>query len=491
MISIQVSGEFIDLDSRASFSLSASSPFFTRDSIPGSKIYNISAQITPLNQRVFGFSEKIDNSNRGKLFEDVRVFFSGQLWKVGTFKLRDVSDAYNFSFHTDSGDIQLKIQNKSMPGADLGTGAIELNTSEIYPVANHVFFPVDAINFYGENGEVNSNFGGVINDYDAVNGRLLNSQIDGDEYAIVPYPYLLYVLERLFQSLGYYGLEGDWIENENIRRVVIYNNTDLEHLDLAIDSITYNRHIANVGIGSFLIDVAIFFGVVPQINPVTKRVAMVEIKEWLTDPNYKDWNSVASRAFKIEPNQSDGFKFELTPDSGDSLYDKDPDWKNLVIGNGAEVITAQVGIMEMITTVRAATGGEWTIPHTLQTGVSEAYELGIDNRSALRFMLFNGLVNDSLGNAYPQGHVLRPGFSLRLDGVDGIVERCYSEYVEWKTYSELVERTIDLSISELMRFDFKNKVMADEMKWLIEEYKASVNKDGLKATSVKMWKVKN
>lgn len=490
MINIQVGDEYIDIDERASFSLSAFSPFFTRDSIPGSKIYNVSAKITPRNQRIFGFSEQLNNTARGKEYADVKVFFFGLLWKVGTFKLRDVNNAYNFSFHTDSGDIQLKIKNRKMPGADLGIMPMALNTTEIYPTANHVFFPVKNPEFYGD---ANPNFNGIINDYNQASGIPFNNEDDSvtNEFGMVPFPFLLHLLDSLFKSLGYYGIDGDWVNDDNIKRVVVYNNVDVEHLSVHAGSVTYNKHVPDVGIGSFLIDVAIFFGVVPKINPVTKKVTMVTIKDWLTSTQYTDISSKVGRGFKLEPNDSDGFKFEMTPDDSDPLFDSDPDWKSLQFGNGSEEIKTEAGIMEMITEIRASTGGEWTIPYSMQPGVSETYGLSVDNRSSLRFMIFNGLVNDSLGNPYPQGHILRPGFSLRWDGEDGIVNRCYSEYMDWKSYTELVERTVDFSISELLKFDFEGKVMADDMKWIISEYSGSVNfQNGMKPTSVKMWKVK-
>ena len=80
-------------------------------------------------------------------------------------------------------------------------------------------------------------------------------------------------------------------------------------------------------------------------------------------------------------------------------------------------------------------------------------------------MLFDGIKTDSLGNTYPAGHYMRAGFSLRWAGADGIVARCYSEWMDWKSYTEYMERTVELTLVELLQLDTERKVMIDNLKW--------------------------
>src|SRR5690606_38690518 len=111
------------------------------------------------------------------------------------------------------------------------------------------------------------------------------------------FPYLLYILDTLFKDMGYHGITGAWKEDLNIRRVVIYNNYDLRE-----STITYNRHVPAIGVGSFLIDVAIYFGITYKVNPVTKYVEIIRIKDWLNDQTYTDLNNRANSAYKMDPN---------------------------------------------------------------------------------------------------------------------------------------------------------------------------------------------
>jgi hypothetical protein len=485
MIAVEVLDEFIDLADNTSIGIEGSSPFISRDIIPGIKVLNITAKKTPRNQRIFGFAEMLNNVDRKKEFKNVRVYFHNLLWKTGTFILRQASDdGYNFSFHTDAGEIQTQIKNRTLSGLDLGTASNDYNTSLIYPDANHVFFPVRNPDFYGDK---NTDYKGYVNYYH--NGQLAQNTT-ANHYNLVPFPYLLYVLEKTFQQLGYYGIEGAWTEEENIRRVVIYNNYDLAELSAGINqfgsTITYNKHVPAISVGAFLIDVAIFFGITYKINPVTKKVQIIRLKDFLTNPAYKDLQRKAAAKAPITPNDSDGFSFVMSPDSGDKYFEADPDWLTYIIGNGAEEIKADASTLQVLDNTDSINARTWTIPHTQQKGAGDVFALG-EGKIPLRFLVFNGMQTTSDGQQYPQGHYLRPGFSLRWDGDTGIVNRCYKEYVAWKSYTEKVERDVRMDLLDLLQLDFEQKVMMDNLKFFVTDFRASVSyRNGIGTTKINL-----
>lgn len=484
MITVEVNEQPIDINQSTAFNIGARSPFTSPGELWGPKVYNVSALDSALNNRIFSFSKLLNNTARVRSYPDTQVKFGDLIWKIGTLKLRDYNDAYNFSFHTDTGDIEARIKNRSLPGVDFGQAVSDLNVSAIYPAANHVYFTVKNPNFYGTKNEP---YSGYVNLYDPVAGRLFNPTDDGDEYNLTPFPFLLYVLDTLFKDLGYFGIEGDWTEDENIRRVVIYNNYDHRTAN-----IIYNRHLPPISVGSFLIDVAIFFGITYKVNPLTRKVEIVTIKEWLNNQSYTDLNNRANRSYKLEPNENDGFRFSMRADSSDKLFQDAPDWMDLVIGNGSEILETQASPLAMITE-DSPFGGSWTIPQVDQEGSGPAFDLGLETRGGLRFMLFDGMNTDSLGNSYPQGHYLRTGFSLRWDGVDGIVERCYTEWMDWKSYTEYMERTVELTLVELLQLDTERKVMIDNLKWVVDEYDASIQASGKVnriKTALKLYSIK-
>lgn len=496
MITISVNDEFIDISDSASFSIEGDSPFLNPGDIPGVKVYNVSALNTPNNQRVFGFSEKLNNTDRGKEFANVKIYFYNLLWKIGTFKLRNAGlDGYKFSFHTDAGDLQLKIKNRNITDIDMGTIANDYNHTLIYPDANHVFFTVKNTAFYDDK---NPDYVGYINLYNTAAARFYTNVDDGgglNKYTIMPFPYLLFVLNSIFTDLGYYGMEGDWTTDDNIKRTVIINQYAMDSVNAGVNEflsdITYNRHVPDEGIGSFLIDVAVFFGITYKINPLTKKVTIIRIGDWLANQSYIDYTDKAGRKYNLEPNEYDGATFTMEAASDDALMDPEPVWLTHKEGNGQEKVETEASPLAMITENHPVTGGEWTIPHTEQAGVGGEFGMDIEPKSGLRFMLFTGTSQDGTGADYPQGHYLKAGFSLRWGGADGIVERSYRDWLTWKAYTELVEREVSLNVIELLQIDPENKVMLDNMKYVVGNYKSSISyRNGVRSVKMQTYSVK-
>jgi hypothetical protein len=484
MIRITVDERDIDINESASFTIGGRSPFTSPGELFGPKVYNVSALDSKRNALTFAFASLLNNTGRQKSYDNVQIYFGDLLWKIGVFRMRDFNQAYNFSFHSDAGDIEARIKNRTLVGMDLGEVTSDMNTTAIYPDANHVYFTVKNPNFYkGKNPLYN----GYINRYNSAGARLFNPVDDGDAYTLTPFPYLLFLLDTIFKDLGYFGITGEWVQDENIRRVVVYNNYDQR-----TDTITYNRHVPPVSVGSFLIDVAIYFGVTFIVNPKTRLVEIKPIKDWLTNQAYTDLNNRANAAYKIEPNDTDGFRFWMREDGADELIRNNPTWMDIRVGNGSRLVETGASPLTMITEENPA-GATWTIPQVDQAGSGPDFELDLESRGGLRFMLFDGMQTDSLGNSYPQGHFLRSGFSLRWGGADGIIERCYTEWMDWQSYTEYMERTVELTLVELLQLDTERKVMIDNLKWVVDEYEASIQTRGTAErvkTNLKLYSIK-
>ena len=455
MISLLVNDETVDITDNASFNIGASSPFLNPGEISGSKIYNLAARKTRRNQKIFSFAEQLNNIARVKEFRNATIKFYNLLWKQGTLKLRDFSGNYNLSFHSDAGDIGIKIKNRKLPDIDLGTVPADGNMTSAYPTANHIHLKVKAPDFYGDK---NLDYGGIINNHD---GIALYTNSTTNQYNIVPFPFLLFVLTKVFQDLGYYGIEGSWTEDLDVRRVVLYNNYDLASMSGGINvfgtTITYANHVPNISVGSFLIDTAIMFGITYIVNPVTKKVRIERIKDWLNNPAYLNLNGRASGNYKLEPNQNDGFSFFMS--NGNDPFVERKGWLTHKLGNGAEEVKTEAGTLEH----------DGIDPITGETGRGPAFELDTDNQSALRFLLHTGPGT---------GHYLKTGFSLRWSGADGIAARCYQEWMDWKSYTEAVEREVDLNVVELLQLDLERKIMIDNLKYVVGEYQGSISNDG-------------
>jgi len=485
MIAVSIAGQKIDISQSASLTIGARSPYTVPGELYGPKVYNVAALDNSVNNKVFNFSKLLNNTSRVRTYPDTEIRFGDLLWKVGTFKFRDYSGGYNFSFHTDAGDIETRIQNRKLTDLDFVTVPKDLNFTDIYPAANHAHFTVKNPLFYDT--EASPDYVGYTNLYDSSTNRIYNPSDDGNNYAVTPYPFLLFILNAVFRDLGYFGIEGPWTEEDAIKRVVIFNNYDQRGGD-----IEYAKHLPPISIGSFLIDTAIFFGITYVVNPITRKVRIERIRDWLLDPAYTNLNQRANKNYKLEPNESDGFTFRMTADSEDKALDTVPGWMESRTGSGAMLTEVQASPLRMLSEV-SPYGGDWDIPYVEQTGSGPALEMEPLPRGGLRFMFFEGIGQDSLGNDFPVGHYLRTGMSLRWEGADGILARCYSEWMDWKSYTEYMERTVELTLVELLQLDTSRKVMIDNLKWVVEEYEASISADGRAdriKTSLKIYSIK-
>jgi hypothetical protein len=65
--------------------------------------------------------------------------------------------------------------------------------------------------------------------------------------------------------------------------------------------------------------------------------------------------------------------------------------------------------------------------------------------------------------------------------------------MNWKSYTEYMERTVDLTLVQLLQLDTERKVMIDELKWVVDEYEASISgkaSGGRIKTNLKLYSVK-
>jgi len=488
MVGFELNNSFLLLDPGAVIRIDRLNSILEPGFMPGDVVLSVRFPRVATNQKLFGFAEELSLTNRSNIWKDVNCYLHKILWKRGTLKLRDVQpDYYEMSFHAGNGELQLKLENRTMPGLNLGTEVVNLQTVVVYPTVNHIFFPLKNIDFYSGN---NNDFKGYVNYYHN-GGFKANTALN--EYNRVPFPFLLYVLDRTFVELGYYGIAGSWTTDADIKRVVIYNSYSLDSLNgsglnVFSGSVVYNRHVPDIGIGDFIIDVAIFFGIVFVPNEKTGYVDVVRIRDILKDTGFS--KVVTSNEASFIPNEANGYYFVQMVDDGDVTLERNNYWTTYQQGNRKEVVETQAGAVNTIFETDVINARDWTVPEVQQPGVSTAFDLGIDNRAMLRFMIYNGEQNDSLFNAYPQGSYATPTMSLRWEGTNGLVATNYTEWMAFKDKTVAVERKLKMTITDFLTLDVSKKVMADRLLYLFSSVGAEISfANGIGAIDCTMLKV--
>lgn len=499
MINFYLRHQPLDLFDNASYAIEARSPLFEAQAIPGTRVYSFNVPATKANQRLFKFAERTGRHTGGanieqQTFPDAEIYLFGTRWRTGTLKLREASsEGYSLSFHTDAGDLAARIAKKRLTDLDLGTDVLNFNADPdaIYPQRKYALFPVKNPAFYGD---ANSDFGGYVNDY---SGGQFATNTAVNAQTIVPFPFLLYVLNRVAGQLGYLGVSGPWTQEEDVRRLVIYNTYALDELFGNINTfrtqITYTNHVPPVEVGKFLVAVKNLFGLAIFINPRTRYLEFVRLTDVLALSGFSDYSRLSTAKHTLTPNESDGFALGLGKDSGDEIYKSPNPVQTQFIasqtyrsGNGAESFEAPIGTLFALTEEKD--GRQWTIPQSQQGGNSSAYE--IENPFSLRLLFYKGLQTDSQGNAYPQASAEGNHYKLGYTGFNGLYERCWRPWLDFLSVTQQVETTFNFHAPEIMRLDFRHKIMRQHVKYFIKDYKLSITRQGIRPAQVTLQKVR-
>lgn len=498
MISFHLRHQPLDLFDNASYAVEGRSPLFAAQAIPGTRVYSFTVPLTKNNQRIFRFAERIGSAESPQqVFPDAELFLYGTRWRSGTLRLREASlNSYSLSFHTDAGDLAARIAKQRLTDLDLGTEVLNLNADPeaIYPQRKYALFPVKNPAFYGD---VNADFGGYVNDYA---GGQFNTNTSVNTNTITPFPFLLYVLSRVAQQLGYLGISGPWTDEEDVRRLVIYNTYALDELfdgslNVYQDQINFANHVPAIEVGKFLVAIKNLFGLSIFINPRTRYLEFVRLNDSLGFPAVYDHSKLTSAEYTLTPNESDGFALGLSKDNGDELYKTLPhDEQTLRLGNGAESFETAAGTLFEVR--QEHNGREWTIPQAQQAGNSPAYldengALALKNDFGLRLLFYRGLQPDSQGNRYPQGSPNGNYYKLFYQGPNGLYERCYRPWLDFLTATQQVETSFRFRAPQVMSLDFRDKIIANHIKYFIKDYKLSITRTGIRPAKVTLQKVRS
>jgi hypothetical protein len=195
---------------------------------------------------------------------------------------------------------------------------------EIYPSVDYAFFPIKNPDAY----ESNSEYQGYINYYH--DGSIaVNHDLTGDslKFPICLFPYMLYVLKKIFEEHDFTH-HGSFLEGSEIKRLVIYNNYLLDDFALGDFSVNFNRwarqfniqnHVPDISIGEFLKALKNFFSLGFFFDFKKNDVEIIPLKEILQSKEYDDMTHMCEPNNDIEMREGDGFTIKYERDGNDEL----------------------------------------------------------------------------------------------------------------------------------------------------------------------------
>lgn len=497
MIGLSIGYNFLELEANASVTLEIQNPFFNNEAVPGTVSFPMSAPVHPVNQKLLQFPELVAATSRKQVFEDARIWVKGLLWKRGTLKLRPSTDRrYNFNLLTDAGEIMEAFRGKRLDELDLGTDTLNYNVvGGTYPTYNYALFPVLNTLFYGDK---NPDFLGYLNYY-RNGGFRANSTVN--QYALVPFPYLAYLLTKLFENIGF-TVTGDWIASPEISRVCVFNNYALDaltgNLNTYASAIDFRNHVPEMTVGKFLVAVQNFFAVAYCFDPIKKQVKITPYSEAVNSSLVKDMTHKVSDNYGWQPSDYRGYTLQQRLDGQDDLTEElDSEWAEKRLDDGEQPIATDASAMFDYTGADSITPSrQWRVPYLKQPGSSTEFGLGIF-RHSLRFVNYLGMQNGSDGQAYPMGSWGTQNFlgggvpgamGLRWD--DGLYSSQWQDWLDFTSKGEQYPREVRLDITDLLSLNPARKWVIDYHRYLWRKIRVTVdNKTGIRPAQVDLVKV--
>jgi hypothetical protein len=236
-------------------------------------------------------------------------------------------------------------------------------------------------------------------------------------YHLVPFPYLTWVLERVFEWLGL-SVVSSFLEQEEIKRRVLYNNVALESLlDRPVSGVVVNvaDHLPRMKVLDFLKAIRKHFALQLDFNSREQQVVIRSFREIQERDDYQDLTRwLVNESMTLDPPAVSGYTVKF---AGDDPIDKEVKrLESSTVGDGDKGVTDEVGTMTMQRQQRMNAAGEsitsaWLVPASKQAGNVRGFlykeaDGYIENSElkedfGIRMMTYRGFQKDSTGALYP------------------------------------------------------------------------------------------
>lgn len=342
MIGIKVGNEWLTLPVGTRISFDLVNPIFSDDL--GYNSYSLSFPI-PVegNSHKLAYADIVSSSSNTRSFS-CTVYLEGIPWKSATLEVKEAGsyDVYQCNILIENAAIADILSGQNLKDFTYdGVRTISLNTAatraaDLVSHANgtvsgtiatddYVFFPVKDSDFY--NGKHPAQDGSapgfndpqLVNYYEASTFRgnyspYLFTSNHYNEYFLVPYFYLFYVLGKLFSENGYTLDDTEGIASDSeLKTLTIYNNYSLDegyvqavtlfsstlyvNVNQYAGTIDPTNHVPDVAAGEFLRGILDLFNAALIVTGT--GVKLIAKKDVLNGTESVDWSSKSIRGYRL------------------------------------------------------------------------------------------------------------------------------------------------------------------------------------------------
>ncbi|UHG93423.1 hypothetical protein [Spirosoma oryzicola] len=438
MINIRnAAGVSLVIDPDQHLTLEQAAGWLQDDTLPGAKSYPISFPITP-NEAFLSSGYRPDAAKPVMEFP-VTAQFQNVLYRRCLFTYEINEGKGSAYLKIDGGEVFSKLRKLKLSDAlntpiDLGTNVSLQLPTRMRQIADMkpgqfplTFFTVRNELFFEEGFDAAKLTTMVRQPY--VNAwyqaGFRQDSLSRLGYPIVPFFYLSWVIEQLFAKAGY-SVEGDWLADPNVKRLVILNMTAIDArlvsvTNLKSHTVKPGQHLPDMQVGDFLKAIRQRYGLMYTFNSTRQVVTIrrftdvvkskpVDLTQYIVNPD----------KYGIKPPSNQGFSVVDYIDSADELYRDTKQQtiipKGLQIGGTADSdrleVKLGVGSCQQILEPGFLANTKWVLPTVRQAGnmldpnyyASDRYptEDGtLRNQMGLRIISYLGVVPSSNGAVYP------------------------------------------------------------------------------------------
>jgi hypothetical protein len=442
-----------------SLSLEIRNPYFEEEAIPGTTSLPFSFSWTRDNLRTLGFPHR-SRVPGGPAPLPVQLLLDGPLWRIGALKYGECDEAkkkLTYKFTADAGAFREDIKGIRLSDLDLGTVPFVRSNAG----TDYALLPVRNTAFYGEK---NKDFKGIVNYY----GPAGYPAVASKQHCFAPQPYLVPVLRKALAHFGW-SVSGDFVDDVEIQRLVIYSDRALEDATGAVlAEVELARHVPDMTVAGLLLALQGLFTLGYQFDTQRKELRTRFLKRELARTDYQDRSGVLQHS---APNLTEGWQLVQKPDGNDEL-DKtlDTSWQTFRIGAAKQGITVDAGTLHLVREEDPLVAGrQWLVPAISAKGASAAYDLGEESRTGLRLLFNRGMHRDGQGSPYPfgsSGNVSYAGtptglYTLHWDGPHGLYRHFGQAWYAFRSQATETEYEVPFTLADLRSIEPGRLEMVD------------------------------
>lgn len=514
---------------------------------PTSYSFPINIPLSNKNRRLIGHADRLDTPGRLMENEPCEIYFNNFLFQAkatvtnsrntkGNRQARlymimnPASDLKEFNLNEIDlgGYIDIDDPSPTAYAKDTATNPLDYS---------HIFFPVYNPRFFEGNdadpGTWESRFQ---NFYDATAGNFSDSS---NQLNATPFIRAEYLIDQIFAHAGINYID-EWITDDELRKLCLYNNRSIYVAGTWPGAINLQNHVPEIVASQWLADFLTGFGVGIFPNPFNNTIVIKPIKDVILEPHKHDWTDKSAYTLSIT-NLEEPFKgYRYAADDDDRFFDMYvplPDAILPILGSVTTLndvpidLTGQYYVEDQNAyynrsaidfifqgkEYKAANPGyvsgefyENPYPPIFQSfyplsfdggsGTVYAYMphceiLGTfgdeENDYLPRPMFYRGFYPDSNGDDYPYANnqaytpdgTLSYAHSLLYDGDRNLFTKSLQELTELTQNGKIVERKLNLTITDLLNFNLNDKVLIGRTHFLVKRLRITFKQNRIETTA--------